>query len=313
MPVRKNSSPEDEAVRQIVIIRVFDAPRELVWQAMTDPKHVVNWWGPRGFTTTVETMDVRPGGVWKHTMHGPDGTNYPNKSVFQEVVKPERIVYSHGGGREGGPGATFVATWTFEVVEDGKTRVTIRMVFPSAEARDFVVKEYGAIEGGKQTLERLGEFLAAQSCAATGREIVTTRVVHAPRELVWKAWTDPDHLASWWGPRGFRNTFRTFELRAGGHWRFVMHGPDGSDYENESIFREVAPPERLVFDHVSEHPFRVTATFESVGDETRVTFRMLHETVEACGKVRSFVVEANEQNFDRLEAELVRMRAGATT
>jgi uncharacterized protein YndB with AHSA1/START domain len=145
--------------REIVISRVFDAPREVVWNAWTDPKQVVQWWGPRGFTTTIHEMDVRPGGVWRQTMHGPDGTNYPNKSVFLEVVKPERTVYSHGGGKEGGPAANFKATWTFEVDGD-QTRVTIRMVFDSAQAREQVVKEFGAIEGGKQTLQRLGECLA---------------------------------------------------------------------------------------------------------------------------------------------------------
>ena len=157
---------ENSSDREIVISRIFDAPRELVWQAMTDPKHVVHWWGPRGFTTTIETMDVRPGGIWKQTLHGPDGANYPNKSVFKEVVPPERIVYSHAGGRKGGPGASFVSTWTFEIVDARKTKVTIRMVFPSAEARDFVVKEFGAVEGGKQTLERLAEHLPKMSGAA---------------------------------------------------------------------------------------------------------------------------------------------------
>ena len=146
------------AARAIVITRVFDAPRELVWEAWTDPRHVVHWWGPNGFTTTIEKMDVRPGGVWKQVMHGPDGTDYPNKSVFTKVVKPERIVYSHGGGKKGGPAAQFEATWTFEALGD-KTKVTIHMLFPTASDRDKVVKEYGAIEGGKQTLERLGEYL----------------------------------------------------------------------------------------------------------------------------------------------------------
>jgi uncharacterized protein YndB with AHSA1/START domain len=146
--------------RDIVISRVLEAPRELVWEAMTNPKHVVNWWGPRGFTTTIEKMDFHVGGAWNHVMRGPDGTNYPNRSVFEEIVKPERIVFSHGGEREGGPGVKFVATWTFDALEAKKTQVTIRMVFPSAAARDLVVKEFGAIEGGKQTLERLGEYLA---------------------------------------------------------------------------------------------------------------------------------------------------------
>jgi uncharacterized protein YndB with AHSA1/START domain len=150
------------ADREIVITRVVDAPRELVWKAWTDPEQVVHWWGPKGFTTTIEKMDVRPGGVWKHVMHGPDGTDYPNKSVFTEIVKPERIVYSHGGGRRGGRGAQFEATWTFEALGD-KTKLTIHMVFPSAADRDRVVKEYGAIEGGNQTLGRLAEHLAMMS------------------------------------------------------------------------------------------------------------------------------------------------------
>jgi uncharacterized protein YndB with AHSA1/START domain len=159
MTGRRHDPAEDAAGREIVITRVFDAPRELVWEAWTNPKHVVQWWGPRGFTTTIQEMDVRPGGVWQQIMHGPDGTDYPSKSVFTEVVKPQRIVFSHTGGKKGGPGASFESTWTFDAQGD-KTKVTIRMVFPSAADRDMVVKEYGAIEGGNQTLERLGAFLA---------------------------------------------------------------------------------------------------------------------------------------------------------
>ena len=150
----------ENADREIFVTRDFAAPRELVWKALTNPRHVVNWWGPRGFTTTIENMDVRSGGVWQHTMRGPDGVKYPNHSVFQEVVKPERIVYAHGGRRENGPGVNFVATWTFESLTAEKTRVALRMVFPSAAERDFVAKEFGAIEGARQTFERLGEHLA---------------------------------------------------------------------------------------------------------------------------------------------------------
>jgi uncharacterized protein YndB with AHSA1/START domain len=162
----KNFVENDTSDRDFVVARVVDAPREMVWNAMTDPKHVVNWWGPRGFTTTIESMDFRVGGEWKQVMHGPDGANYQNSHVFQEIVKPERIVMSHGGKKEGGSSVRFVATWTFEVVGENKTKVTIHMVFPSAAERDRVVREFGAIEGGKQTLERLGEFVATKQSAA---------------------------------------------------------------------------------------------------------------------------------------------------
>ena len=151
------SKPND---RELVITRVVSALRELVWKVWTEPEHVAKWWGPNGFSTTIEVMDVRPGGEWKHTMHGPDGVNYPNHAKFIEVVKPERIVLKNGGHREGGAAVSFVATWTFEVVSDKQTRVTIRTVFPSVEERDRVVREFGAVEGGKQCLANLGDYVA---------------------------------------------------------------------------------------------------------------------------------------------------------
>jgi uncharacterized protein YndB with AHSA1/START domain len=144
--------------------------------------------------------------------------------------------------------------------------------------------------------------------ASADREIVSTRVFDYPRELVFQAWTDPVHLARWWGPKGFTNTFHEFDLRRGGVWRFVMHGPDGVDYENKSVFVEVVKPERIVFNHLEPmHKFQVTAGFVEQAGKTKVTFRMLFESAAECDRVKVFVVEANEQNFDRLEAELAKM------
>ena len=160
MQERKNDAANnvDTSDREIIISRLIDAPRELVWEAMTNPEHVVHWWGPNGFTNTLEKMDFRVGGEWNHIMHGPDGTNYPNKSVYTVIVKPERIELSNGGKRKGDPSANFDATWTFEVV--GKqTKVTIHLLFATAQARNMVVEKYGAIEGGKQTLARLAGYV----------------------------------------------------------------------------------------------------------------------------------------------------------
>ena len=148
----------DTTDREMVITRILDAPRELVWKAVTNPQHVTQWWVPDGFTDTLGKMDFRVGGEWKHTMHGPDGKDYPNKSTFTSIVKPERIEYSHGGSRKGDPEAQFDASWTFEAL-DKQTRVTMRAVFPTTEARDAAVKIYNAIEGGKQTLAHLAEYL----------------------------------------------------------------------------------------------------------------------------------------------------------
>ncbi len=238
-----NTSPTSD--REIVHTRVVDAPRELVWQAWTEPQHVAKWWGPRGFSTTIKKMDFRVGGVWEHVMRGPDGVNYPNKSTFKEIVTHERIVYSHGGGREEGPGATFIATWTFETVAPGRTRLTGRLVFPSAEARDFVAREFGAVEGGRQTLERLTEYLPGMT-AAPG-EFVITRVLAAPRELVWQVWTQVEHLQSWFGPKGFTTPVARLDLRPGGVFHYCMQSPDGGKMWGRFVYREIVAPERLVW------------------------------------------------------------------
>lgn len=150
-----DTSTED---REILVTRVLDAPRELVWKAFTDPKHVGHWWGPVGFTTTSLEMDVRPGGIWRHVMHGPDGVDYPNKTVYWEVVPFERLVYTNSGGKKGALVAEFRTTVTFEDL-NGKTRLTMRAVFETAFARDHVVKVYGALEGAHQTVARLADYL----------------------------------------------------------------------------------------------------------------------------------------------------------
>lgn len=106
--------------------------------------------------------------------------------------------------------------------------------------------------------------------------MIGTRVLDAPRDLVFGVWTDPKHLAKWWGPDGFSTTTSAFEFRVGGVWRFVMHGPDGRDYENRITFDEIVPPERLRYHHgggddIEPVQFRTTVTFEDLGGKTRVT------------------------------------------
>jgi uncharacterized protein YndB with AHSA1/START domain len=150
----------------------------------------------------------------------------------------------------------------------------------------------------------LAEALAHSTEPIADREIVSKRVLNYPRERVFEAFRNPNRLMQWWGPQGFTNTFHEFDLRPGGHWRFVMHGPDGGHFENESIFVEVDAPERIVFDHVSSHPFRMTQTYEDLDGKTRVTWHMLHQSAADCEKVKPYVPRCNEENFDRLEAVL---------
>nr|WP_277814247.1 SRPBCC family protein [Bacillus wiedmannii] len=132
-----------------------------------------------------------------------------------------------------------------------------------------------------------------------------------PREIMFKAFSDPNHLGKWWGPNGFTNTFHEFDMRPNGIWRFIMHGPNGVDYENKSIFSEIIEPEKIVIHHLGPiHEFLLTITFVEKEGKTELIWQMLHKSVKECEKVRSFCYEANEQNFDRLEAELTKMVNG---
>jgi len=139
------------------------------------------------------------------------------------------------------------------------------------------------------------------------REIATTRVLDASPDLVFRAFSDPAHLARWWGPKGFTNTFHEFDLRPGGAWRFVMHGPDGAHYQNHSVFVEVVPPERIVINHVSGPHFHLTITLAEQAGLTMLSWRMLFLSAAECDMVKTFAVPANEQNLDRLETELAAM------
>lgn len=157
-------STSNMADREIVTTRLIDAPRALVFEAWTDPRHVAHWFGPDGFTVTTHAMEVRPGGVWKFTMHGPDGTDWPNVVTYEEVVAPERLVYLHGDDKEPD---MFHVTMTLED-RAGKTALTMRAVFKTAAAREFVVRERGAIEGGQQTIARLERYV--RTMAASGKD-----------------------------------------------------------------------------------------------------------------------------------------------
>jgi uncharacterized protein YndB with AHSA1/START domain len=215
-----------------------------------------------------------------------------------------------------------VCTWTFEVVEGRKTRLTIRQVFPSKEDRDRVVRDYGAIEGGKQTLGRLAEHLAAGDAP----EFRIERTFATPRELVWRAWTDPKRLARWWGPSAVTNPVCELDVRPGGAFRIVMRLPDGVDYPIRGVFREVVRPERLVMTmDTSEHPaawhrmidpnyrpgdnpageLLQTVTFEDAGGKTRLTIR----TRFASAAIRDAMTKMGmrdgwSQSLDRLAASL---------
>jgi uncharacterized protein YndB with AHSA1/START domain len=149
------------AEREIVISRVISAPRELVFEAFTDVRHLSRWWGPEGFTTTTRAFEFRAGGEWDFVMHGSDGTDYQEWISWTEIIPPERIALLHGESR-GDPNA-FESVLMF-VPEGAATRIEMRSVFPTKELRDEAVQKYHAIEGGQQTLSNLAAYVTEIAC-----------------------------------------------------------------------------------------------------------------------------------------------------
>ncbi|ALJ20125.1 SRPBCC family protein [Microbacterium sp. No. 7] len=147
----------DTADREIVVSHIIDAPRDLVFEAFTDVRHLSRWWGPEGFTTTTRSFEFRVGGEWSFVMHGPDGTHYPEWILWREITPPERLVLLHGAFRDD-PDA-FDSFLSFEEAGD-RTRIVMRTVFPTQALRDEAVEKYHAIEGGQQTLRGLAAYVA---------------------------------------------------------------------------------------------------------------------------------------------------------
>jgi uncharacterized protein YndB with AHSA1/START domain len=267
------AATSDEA-RSISATRVFDAPPDLVFEMWSDAKHLANWWGPRGFTITTHEFSFKPGGVWRFIMHGPDGRDYKNEIVFREIVRPKLITYSHVSTPPFEAFATFID-------RNGKTEVTMKGVWETEELRDRVAKQFGAIQGMQETMDRLGEAVANADA------FVISRTFNAPRELMWKAWTDSDRMGKWFGPKGVTNIHSKNDLRPGGVYHYGMRTADGKDIWGKWVYREIVEPRKLVFvtsfsdpkGGITRHPMAPewpremlsTITFDEKGGKTTVT------------------------------------------
>jgi uncharacterized protein YndB with AHSA1/START domain len=293
--------------KELAITRVLNAPIELVWKVWTDPDHIKNWWGPNGFTTKIFEMDLKPGGNWEFVMHGPDGKDYKNKSIFMEVVKHKRIVYEHVTGPK------FQTTIHF-TSQGKKTLLEWRMVFDTEEERDKTVKTFKADIGLKQNIYKLEGYLRSVS---PEREMTLTRVINASREMVFRAWTDPAQLEKWWGPKDFRNPVCNVDARPGGEILIHMQAPDKTIYPMDGEFHEIVEPEKLVFtsaalDKNGNRLFEIlnTVNFSDENGKTKITLHAAVSKITEEGRL--YIDGMNEgwnQSIDRLNA-LVTERNG---
>lgn len=272
---------ETNESKEIRIQRTYDAPLQAVWDAWTDPAQTAQWWGPRGFTLTTHSKDLRTGGHWHYTMHGPDGTDYPNTTHYLEVEPLARLVYDHGGNDDRPP--LFRVTVVFSE-EDGKTRMDMRMGLATAEAatqtRQFIKQA-----GGNATWDRLAEYLAKQ--LSDREHFVINRSFDAPQALLFDMWSKPEHFVRWLAPTGFEMRFIRADIRTGGSSLFCMAGPGVTMY-GRARYEEVRSPDRLVYtqqfcdehENITRHPMaptwpetmRVTIQLAAEGEnQTRVT------------------------------------------
>jgi uncharacterized protein YndB with AHSA1/START domain len=309
---------------EIYITRIYDAPVKMVWEAWTDPKQVEKWWGPRGFTLTTHSKDLRPGGHWHYTMHGPDGTDYPNRTIYHEVETHSRLVYDHGGYEDRPP--LFRVTVTFEEYR-GKTKMEMTMALATAEAA-AETKKFIKKAGGNSTWDRLAEYLAE----GEGRDrFVINRSFDAPIQTVFGMWADPDHFSRWLPPTGLTMEFLRADIRAGGRSLSRMQG-EGISFFNCFEHREITRPSRIVYTqqfcdeqgNVARHPQMPTwpatmLTIVELAEEgqqsTRVTvtWEILSEASEAERKAfreeKSGMTQGWTGSFDKLEELLPNQRS----
>ncbi|MCC7053177.1 MAG: SRPBCC domain-containing protein [Gemmatimonadaceae bacterium] len=310
-----------EAANEIRITRIYDAPVAMVWEAWTDVTQVGHWWGPRGFTITTHAKELRPGGFWEYTMHGPDGKDWPNYTRYHVVEPRARLEYDHGASSaDAAPMFRVVAT--FRDV-GGKTELDMRMILPTAEAA-AQTRTFVKAAGGNGTWDRLAEYLEHR---VSSREVfVINRSFSAPVDRVFAAWTTPDQLAAWMPPTGMSMHVKEADIRAGGRNVFSMSN-DAFTMYGRIDYETVEPPSRLVYQqrftdadgNTSRHPgapvwpevMHVTVTFVAEGAaRTRVTVLWQPHGEPTAAEVAAFVTERAGMtqgwsgSFDKLDGVL---------
>ncbi len=313
--------PSGNDSNEIHITRVYDAPVKAVWDAWVDPKQVAQWWGPRGFTLTTRSKDVRTGGTWDYTMHGPDGVDWPNFTRFIEVVPRAKLVYDHGGTIDKPP--MFRVTVTF-AEQNGKTTMSMTMTLPTPEAakqtRHFIKKA-----GGDATWDRLAEYLSKES--AGKNTFVINRAFDAPIDIVFEVWTRPEHVSNWLSPTGTEMQYIEADIRTGGGSFYKMSGPNYPALFGKMYYVEISAPHRVVYTqwfcdeqgNMSRHPLaptwpekmltvidfvedgpgrtRLTVTWEPFGPATQAE-------IDTFINARAGMTGGWTGSFDKLEAYL---------
>ena len=292
--------------RDIRLTRVYDAPVRAVWDAWTIPEQVAQWWGPRGFSLTTHSRELRPGGTWRYTMHGPDGVDYPNVTKYLVVEPLRTLVYDHGGTDDRPP--LFRVSVTF-AEEDGRTTMEMVSSLPSPEAA-VQMAAFIRQAGGNATWDRLAEYL--EETRTGRRRFVITRTFDAPIARVFDMWTVPEHLVKWLPPAGTTMQFVRGVIEAGRSASFVIASAQGT-MRGRIGYLAIEPPSRVVYTQqfVDEDDRPAPAPFATVWPMTWLTTVLL--SAEAADRTRVTVISEpyGEATAEEIEA-FVRERRGMT-
>jgi uncharacterized protein YndB with AHSA1/START domain len=293
---------------EVTIARTFDAPRDLVWRAWTDPNELKRWFMPHGFSVPQCELDLSVGGRLHMIVRGPDGAEMANDGRFEEIDPPSRLVLTTSAfhGPDGVPALEVRQTVTFDD-RDGGTALTIHDVVTKASP-EIAAALAGMEEGWLQTLDKLDAVLTGGEPTSVARQLVASRVLDAPREAVWKAYTDGEQLAEWWPPSGHTIDTGAIDVRPGGLWRGTLHGPQG-DFEQNITYVAVEEPGTLAYLYgVPGQPGGVFTTIELADDggKTTVTVTLAFASADE----RRWMAEENwaqqglEGSLDRLASFL---------
>ncbi len=307
----------------LVISRVFDAAREQVWKAWTDPVKLKRWSGPKNYTSPVNKMDLRVGGRYLNCMRSPDGKDYWSTGEYREIIPMERLVLtdsfsdengsvvpaSHYGMRGDWP-LELLVTVTFEDV-DGGTRMTLRHEgIPEGDIKELTRA------GWNESFDKLAERVLAAgeawlSAEPGKQEVVFTHVFDAPPKLVFQAYTDPGIIPHWFGPRRFTTIVDKMDARPGGSWRFLNRDESGNEYAFHGVYHDIVSPTRIVwtfeFEGAPGHVSLETVTFEELDGKTTLTGKAVYLSVEdRDGMISAGMEEGLAESLERLDEYLAK-------
>jgi uncharacterized protein YndB with AHSA1/START domain len=313
----------------LVITRVFDAPRELVWKYWTETQRVMIWWGPKGFSCPSAEMDVRVGGKFLMAMRPPEGKDIWGTGTYLEVAEPQRLAMTDSFADEKGnivPASYYGMVGEFPMElqisinfeeHGGKTTMTlIHNGMPQDSAKD-------SEDGWNQQFDKLVDaihdeiFIQMKTLVLVepGQQAATIiRVQDAPRELVFKVQTDPELFPQFWGPERYTTTVDKMDVRKGGIWRVVQHDSEGNEFGFNGVYHDVKAPEMIMdtweWEGMPGHVLFETITFEEIEGKTKLTNVSVFQSVDdRDGMYKAGMVEGSEATMDRMAKLLKKLQA----